>query len=85
MENNNVSFIAFEAQGTRLESSNKRLFILSVILIIALFVTNGLWVYYESQFVDEISVDQQVETGQGDAYINGIGDFNYGESASNNN
>lgn len=71
----NVNYV-LDSQGARLERTNKRLFILSVILIIALFVSNGLWVCYESQFVDEIEVEQEFETGQGDAYVSGVGDIN---------
>ena len=84
MNNNVVSYLAFESQGTRLERSNKRLFILSVILIIVLLATNGAWLYYESSFstTQETSVEQEIETGEGDGdtIITGIGDVNYGES-----
>ena len=40
---------------------------------------------YESQFIDEVSVEQDVDTGQGDAFVNGIGDFNYGQSEAKDN
>ena len=72
-----ISYIAYESQGARLERSNKRLFILNAILIIALIFTNAAWIYYEHQFVDEVSVDQSVSTGEGYAFVNGIGDFIY--------
>ncbi len=70
---------SFESEAIRMHQTNKRLFVLCVILIIALFVSNGAWVFYESQFVDEIQIEQEVDTGDGDAYVNGIGDLNYGE------
>lgn len=82
---NMISFAAYESQGTRLERSNKRLFILNVVLVIVLFVSNALWVIYESQFRDEIQIEQEVDTGDGDAYVTGIGDLNHGESKAKNN
>lgn len=77
-----VTFAAYESQGTRLERSNKRLFILNVILIIALIVSNSLWVYYESTFTEEkivIEADQQAD-GDSNNYVIG-GDYG-GESKS---
>lgn len=80
----NVNYI-LDSQGARLERTNKRLFILTVILTIILFVTNSLWAVDELQTTDEISVEQEVDTGEGNTYLNGIGDFNYGESEAKDN
>ena len=55
-----VSFVAFESACTRLERSNRRLFILCMILIVALIASNAGWVIYESQFQD-VEVTQEVE------------------------
>lgn len=89
MENNTVSFVAYESQGARLERGNKRLFILSVILMILLLATNGAWIYYESTFstTQETKVEQEIETGEGDGdtIITGVGDVNHGESKTKNN
>ena len=79
MTDNVVSFTVYESQGSRLERTNKRLFILNVILILVLLATNGAWIVYENQFVDEIQIEQEVDTGTGDANVIGIGDLNYGE------
>jgi hypothetical protein len=74
---------AFDSQGARLERANKRLFIICVILIIALFVTNGLWVFYESQF-DTISIEAEQEAdGDSNNYVIG-GDYG-GETESEGN
>ena len=74
---------AFDSQGARLERANKRLFIICVILIIALFVTNGLWVFYESQF-DTISIEAEQEAdGNSNNYVIG-GDYG-GETESEGN
>lgn len=89
MGDNVVSFVAYESQGARLERGNKRLFILSVILMILLLATNGAWIYYESTFstTQETKVEQEIETGEGDGdtIITGIGDVNYGESKTKSN
>lgn len=70
----NLNYV-LESQGARLERTNKRLFILGVILIIALFVTNGLWVAYEAQF-KTISIEAEQEAdGDSSNYIIG---GNYG-------
>ena len=74
----------FDAQGARLESTNKRLFILALILAIMLFVSNGLWVVYESQFkteVTSIEATQDADFG-GNNYIVG---GSYGETDSKDN
>ena len=57
---NVISYVAFESACTRLERSNRRLFILCIILAIALVATNAVWVVYESQFED-VEVTQEVE------------------------
>lgn len=59
----------------------KRQWITIIILILLLFGSNAAWVWYESQFVDEI-ITQDVDTGEGNAYVTGIGDLNYGEGSS---
>ena len=74
-----ISFVAFESIIARFTDANRRLWILCILLISLLVLTNICWVVYESQYVDEMSVEQEVETGDGDAIVNGIGDLNYGE------
>ncbi len=84
-----VSFAAYESQGARLERSNKRLFLLNVILLIVLLATNGAWIYYESQFqiTQDMKVEQDIETGEGEGntIISGIGDINYGKDKTDGN
>lgn len=64
----------------RFERTNRRLWILCIILILTLIATNAGWLYYESQFVtEETTVEQEVDTGDGDATVIGVGDYN-GES-----
>ena len=85
MENSISLNYVLDSLGSRLERTNKRLFILSIILTIILFVSNGLWIIYECQYTHEVCIEQEVDTGDGDAFVNGVGDFNYGEGETKNN
>lgn len=70
----NLNYV-LESQGSRLERTNKRLFIVTIILIIVLLVTNGLWITYETQF-ETISIEAEQEAdGDSNNYIVG---GNYG-------
>lgn len=83
---NNVPYVAFESSMARLERTIKRLWILAIILIALLFGTNAAWIYYESQFIEEsVVVEQEVDTGEGDAFVSGTGDIRYGESSTEGN
>lgn len=73
-----VPYIVHEGIMARMERTIKRLWIVVLVLIILLVASNGAWIWYESQFVEE-SVWQEVDTGEGDAFVAGIGDANYGE------
>lgn len=81
-EKTSVSFVAFESMKATMERTIKRLWILAIILVLLLFGSNAGWIYYESLWVDE-SVTQEVDTGDGAAFVAGIGDINYGESETN--
>ena len=63
-----------------------RLLALVIIIFVALLITNGAWIYYESQWevVEETTetISQDVDTGIGDAVVAGIGDA-YGTSKAN--
>ena len=61
------------------ERTIKRLWIIIIILVVLLFATNALWVIHEMQY-EEITVEQEVDTGEGNAYVAGVGDVSYGES-----
>lgn len=70
-----------EAETARLERTITRLFWALVMTILLLVGTNAGWIWYESQFEDTV-VTQDVDTGEGSAYVAGIGDV-YGESTAN--
>ena len=84
MENTNIPYIAFESVTLRLERSNKRLWIIIIILILTLLGTNAGWIWYESQFI-VTEVSQDVDTGNGDATVIGIGNYNGEDKANNKN
>ena len=69
----------YEASIASHERTIKRLWILLILLVVLLVGSNFAWVYYESQFEDTV-VEQEIDTGSGDAFVAGVGDVNYGES-----
>lgn len=80
-----IPFFVHEADMARLERTNKRLFIVVLVLILSLIGTNCGWLYWESQFqVEQTTVEQEVDTGAGDAVVVGIGDI-YGEGEADGN
>ena len=68
-----------EAETARLERTITRLFWALIMTILLLVGTNAGWIWYESQWEDTV-VTQDVDTGEGSAYVAGIGDV-YGESS----
>ena len=64
-----IPFYAHEAEVSRLERANKRLFVLLLVLILALIGTNAGWIYYESQFEDQ-TITQSVTQDSGDGGTN---------------
>lgn len=78
-----IPFFVHEATVSRLERIIKRIVILTIIIFAAFVGTNAGWIIYNSQF-ETYSVEQDVDTGTGAAYVAGVGDVNYGESASEN-
>ena len=68
-----VPFAAFESAVLRLERANRRLIAVVILLVVMLFLSNGAWLWYESQWetVPETTITQELETqGDGDAIIN---------------
>ena len=86
MEQQVIPYFAHEGIVARMERTNRRLWILCIILIVLLAVTNGAWIWYENQFIDEVTtVTQDVDSGGGgDATINDGVHIN-GESKTDSN
>ena len=77
-----IPYVAFESALARLERTNRRLFILCIILILLLLATNRGWLYYENSFEDVV-VTQDNANGY-NSYIGNDGDINYGEANDKN-
>lgn len=77
---------AHESEAMRQERTIKRLWIVILVLIVLLVGTNFAWLIYESGFEDTqmVQIEQEVDTGAGDAYVAG-GDINYGEGQTKDN
>ena len=76
-----VPFIVHEADMARMERTNKRLWIIVIILALMLFGSNIAWVTYENQFTDTVEETYTSEAdGGGIAIVNRDGSVNYGES-----
>lgn len=76
-----ISLVAHESAMARQERTIKRLFIIIILLIVLLVGTNAAWIWYEAQFEEVIatSVEQQIDSETGNAYVAGIGDVAVGE------
>jgi hypothetical protein len=84
----NVPFVVHEADMTRMERSNHRLWILTIFLIICLIASNVAWVIYESQFeyYDESVITQEVKQhADGDSINRFVGGDYVSDSDSTNN
>ena len=82
-----IPYIAHEGMMVRLERTNHRLWILCIVLIGCLIVSNMLWILYESQFeyYEETTqeVTQNAEAEEGDAINRFTGGDDYGEGDTN--
>lgn len=82
MEHEKISYYVHEGMMTRMERTNRRLWILCIVIFLAFVASNAAWIWYENQwevYETSQSVDQDIDTGDGDANITGIGDI-YGTS-----
>lgn len=64
-----IPYAAHEGAMARMERTIRRLWVLCIILIVLLTAANGAWIWYESQFVDDVTVTQD----NTDGYNNYIG------------
>ena len=79
-----VPFVVHENMRAQMDSANRRLMRVIVLLIVLLFVSNGLWFYYESGFSEEeVTVRQINDTGYNN-YIGNDGDITNGVPGNNN-
>lgn len=67
MEEKNIPYFVHEGMVVRMERMNQRLWITSIILILALIASNLAWFFYDQQFetYEEQTVTQSAETTGG--------------------
>ena len=86
MDDKSVSIPYYVAEGMvdRVSRTNKRLWVMCMLLILLLVGTNALWLYYESQWeVIETEITQENEHGYNN-YIGNNGDIYNGETNDKN-
>jgi hypothetical protein len=80
MDHKDISFVVFESICSRFERTIKRLWILTVILVVLLVGTNCAWLWYESQFETVETTTEETYTSDaadgGVAIANGDGEVN---------
>ena len=73
METNSVPYVAHEAALMRQEKTIIRQWVVIILLILLLVGSNAMWIYYESQFSEEVTtqeITQDLDAEGGDAIIN---------------
>jgi hypothetical protein len=85
MDNKDVPYIVHEGDMARMERTNKRLWIIVIMLILLLIASNTAWLMYASQFDDKVTYEQEVEQDASDDGNNQFigGDYN-GKAESKN-
>ena len=81
-----MSSADWQRNEQRHEKREKRHWILEIILVALLVLTNIAWIVYEAQFetVEESTVIEQDNDQSDNNYIGNDGDINYGETENNN-
>lgn len=82
-----IPYIVHEGMMARQERTIRRLWILCIIIFVAFVGSNCAWMYYESQFTDEVTTSYTSDaTDGGNAIINDSGEVTInGESNQNGN
>lgn len=81
--NGSVPIAVHENLRAQSNVDKRRLWVVVIILIVLLFGSNLAWLIYESQF-ETYTVEQEVDTGKGDATVIGVGDYNGEDKAESN-
>ena len=75
-----VPYLVHEGAMVRLERMNRRLWISTIILVALLFISNGLWIYYQSQFESVSTTITQDNLDGINNYIGNDGDIHNGKT-----
>ena len=79
-----IPYYVHESDMARMERQIKRLWIVLIMTIVFLVGSNAAWIYYESQFVDEVWTSEATTDGGGTAVANMDGEvYYYGEGENN--
>lgn len=81
-----VPYIVYDEAVAQHERMCKRLWVTIILLIVSLVLSNGFWIYRETQFEDVVTVTQEADTRDGSITLNGTaeGDINYGTGETDN-
>lgn len=82
MDKKDVPYIVHESITTKLERTIEKLWLLIIILVLLLVITNCVWIYYESQW-ETISVEQENADGINN-YVGNDGDIYNGTTNDKN-
>ena len=87
MDDKQIPYFVHEGVMVRMERTIQRLWITTIVLILALIATNLAWFFYDRQmehYTETTTVTQEAEAGEGDAVNNYVGG-DYVESEANDN
>lgn len=79
MAEKDVPYLVHENAMARLERSIEKWWVAFIVMFVLFISTNIFWIYYEFQY-ESVTITNEVDTGNGDATITGIGDITNGES-----
>lgn len=74
--NLHVPYIVYEGAMVRMERTIKRLFILLIVTIVIIFVTNAVWLYWWNQY-EYVAETENYSYQQDGSGLNLIGDRNH--------
>lgn len=81
MNNNEVSIpYVIESSMSRLERSNRRMWILCIIMFVSLVISNCCWIWYESQWEDVVTTQEITQDVTQDSGDNGYNNFIGGDA-----
>ena len=84
-----IPYYAHEGMMARMERTIKRLWVLCIILIALLAITNGAWIWYENQFEEVVTTSEITQDVTQESDENGsntfVGGDMYGETKSETN
>lgn len=84
-KNSNVPFVVYQATAARQERQIRRMWIVVLVLIVALIVSNLAWIVYESSFEEKITTEEIIIDADNNGNANYIGQDGNIYNGENNN